>query len=564
MKIRFFRATLLAIAGLVGGGGVAWSQTYTPYPAPAASPKTPAFVPRYCPPTCPAIQTPAPATPVLEPVPAHPPLLPVEPAVRSARLSQASPPVIVPGHMPAAMGIAPQAMPSRVAHVPMDPALLRSEQVMQSAYRPATGHISSGPSGFGNADPLPVFNRPYSPPSAMVPATAGSPAIISRKPMPGVPQAVAPTNVRSVPAATPNTSGRIARPATGSIRSGPLPSSGPPSVMTRPVSTTPGKFAVSQPMPARPNFDVGTPRPAMDEPVPPPPNMPNMPAVPRGSAAPPAAPGPAEIGFSDPIVTNEDGQVLYYGVPEHFGMACHRYSVQADFEALFLRYHRADGVRVGTDNTDLVETGFEFAPRITVGVNALDGLGARARWFDYRVVQGGVTAGDTLTIDTYSFDVELFDRYVLSPCTTVELSGGVRYNDFTERMFDNEGAGELRENSFDGYGGLIGAEIRRRAWGGEVFARTRGAVLMSDRTTSNVTSGVDLLTDTTQGMLEIAIGVERSTQLRNGMVLRLRAGGEWQNWFNYSSAFSGTDENVFEGLSDVGLGGFLLGVGLDF
>jgi hypothetical protein len=40
-----------------------------------------------------------------------------------------------------------------------------------------------------------------------------------------------------------------------------------------------------------------------------------------------------------------------------------------------------------------------------------------------------------------------------------------------------------------------------------------------------------------------------------------RAAGEWQNWYNYSSAFNATDENEFDGASDVGFGGVVLGAG---
>ena len=79
----------------------------------------------------------------------------------------------------------------------------------------------------------------------------------------------------------------------------------------------------------------------------------------------------------------------------------------------------------------------------------------------------------------------------------------------------------------------------------------------------------DVIVDSTQGMMEIAVGYEWSTNICNNSLLRARIGYEWQNWYNYSSAFSGPldlggREEVFVGPADVGFSGFTVGVGLDY
>ena len=76
----------------------------------------------------------------------------------------------------------------------------------------------------------------------------------------------------------------------------------------------------------------------------------------------------------------------------------------------------------------------------------------------------------------------------------------------------------------------------------------------------------DLL-DSTQGMTEIALGLEYSECLDSGATLFLRASAEWQNWFNYSSSFEDVDGGggsgeAFGGQSDVGFGGYVLSAGL--
>lgn len=246
-------------------------------------------------------------------------------------------------------------------------------------------------------------------------------------------------------------------------------------------------------------------------------------------------------------------------------------------ELLLLRYHRADGVRIGADPGERTEFGFEPATRYTLGVVSPGGVGIRGRYFNYDHFEGAedAAAGDGIGVDTYNVDLELFDTFVMSDQWAAEVSAGGRYNDFSEQMID---VGELdfRSVDFDGVGLLAGLELRRLAGLGHLYARARGAVLQGDKTILNVdgpvgptVQGPVTLTDTTMTVMELALGFEANYQLSNGAVLFGRAGGEMQNWANYSNAFDTitnaiTGEGVFDGVSDIGFGGIALSGGVSY
>jgi hypothetical protein len=248
-----------------------------------------------------------------------------------------------------------------------------------------------------------------------------------------------------------------------------------------------------------------------------------------------------------------------------------------DAEALFFKYRRAGGVRVGADNPgENVFGDYKASPRITLGYISGGGLGFRARYFDWDHAQQSRNGPDeVLAVDTFSVDMELFDEIRLNDKWAVEVSGGVRYNEFNEAMIDQ---GETRINDFDGWGGIVGLELTRKLGRcGALYARARGAVLVDDKYLFNTgfDSGLgaaretDVIVDSTQGMMEIAVGYEWSRALCNDSLFKARIGYEWQNWYNYSSAFPGPlsadgNEEVFVGPADVGFNGFSVMVGLDY
>jgi len=253
-------------------------------------------------------------------------------------------------------------------------------------------------------------------------------------------------------------------------------------------------------------------------------------------------------------------------------------------EVLFFRYHRADGVRAGSFNnfppavTDDVQFDHAASPRFTLGYVADNGLGFRVRAWDYDQTGGAVFPGTgvSMAVDTFTIDLEIFEDIQLNDCWSLELSGGVRYNDFTETMIDPIPAGQFRQNAFSGYGGILGVEATRSlgGWGG-LYARGRAGILMDDKFVRNVRgpgtpNQVAVLTDSVLGQTEIALGYEATRYVGNSL-FTLRAGYEWQQWHNYSTAFTPVTSTPpanppasFAGLSDVGFAGFTAMLGFEY
>jgi hypothetical protein len=248
----------------------------------------------------------------------------------------------------------------------------------------------------------------------------------------------------------------------------------------------------------------------------------------------------------------------------------------SEAELLFLRYHRADGVRIGTEADEAGEFDFEPATRFSLGTVAPGGIGARVRWFDYDHHETIELPGNGLGVDTYTLDFELFEAFALNQNWAMEISGGVRYVNFQEAMIDSD---ETRLNGFNGAGLITGVEARRAVGGlGLLYARTRLAVVQDDKIVYNSdavlgeTQSVRLI-DTTGGMLELAVGSEVNYALAAGPVLFARSGLEWHNWWNFSSNFATVDdaviggvdtESIFSGASDVGFGGFTFSLGMSY
>jgi hypothetical protein len=241
----------------------------------------------------------------------------------------------------------------------------------------------------------------------------------------------------------------------------------------------------------------------------------------------------------------------------------------SEAELLFLRYHRADGIRIGSGANESGEFDFEPAYRFSLGTIAPNGIGFRTRYFHYDHFETIEDPGDGLGVDTYTIDFELFEAFALNQNWAMEISGGIRYANFKEQMID-AGAGDFRAIGFNGAGLVTGIEARRALGGiGLLYARTRLAVVQDDKTVLNVDGGVVnqnvRLIDTTGGMLELAVGSEINYALANGAVLFARSGLEWQNWWNFSNEFDFlTGEDFFDGASDVGFGGFTFSLGMSY
>jgi hypothetical protein len=239
-----------------------------------------------------------------------------------------------------------------------------------------------------------------------------------------------------------------------------------------------------------------------------------------------------------------------------------------ELEATYFRYHRADGLRVGSDAlADDINPGrFFAAPRFTVGYISAGGLGIRGRfWHFNQVLNPNEGAPSALAVDTYNVDLELFERFNVNGPWDFEVFGGVRYNSFDENMDDMVGGeNEHRRVGFQGFGLIGGMEARRQMQRGAIYGRARFGILMDDKSLINSGSGTQQLFDTALGVTEIAMGYEWSRPTARGSWVWARFGVEYQQWQNFSSNFTAgtaSPEAFWTGASDVGFAGFTASVG---
>lgn len=248
-------------------------------------------------------------------------------------------------------------------------------------------------------------------------------------------------------------------------------------------------------------------------------------------------------------------------------------------ELLFFRYHRADGVRVGLNAGESGDFDFNPAYRVSLGTIAPNGIGFRTRYFEYDHTE---SIGDgQIGVDTYTIDFELFEAFELNQNWALEISGGVRYAHFNETIIDTGEVGgvDRRINGFNGAGLITGLEARRAVGFGLLYARTRLGVVQDDKHVTNTLGGAALtdnrLIDTTAGMVELALGAEVNYELGNGSVLFARSGVEWQNWWNFSSAYAANvnpaggvladvADSIYGGPADIGFAGLTFSLGLSY
>ena len=255
-----------------------------------------------------------------------------------------------------------------------------------------------------------------------------------------------------------------------------------------------------------------------------------------------------------------------YGSVPGYGPDCRSTGLSVEVEATLFRYYRADGVRTNSTLGSEMTFGLQAAPRVTVGYTAANGMGIRARWWEFSQVETGNAQdpADFIDVDTYTVDVEVFQDMILNDIIDMEISGGVRYNDFREALHDvSSGANRLHLNEFDGIGLLGALEFRAHLYRhGSVFGRGRIAGVVGDRVAVDDITDLVLQNDTIQGMYELALGYQYSRTLSSGAVLFAEVAGELQHWQNFSSGFEDTNSSDdFGGPADVGFAGIVFAAG---
>jgi hypothetical protein len=170
----------------------------------------------------------------------------------------------------------------------------------------------------------------------------------------------------------------------------------------------------------------------------------------------------------------------------------------------------------------------------------------------------------TVGVQAYNIDLELFQEYGLGCDTTLELALGVRY---AELWYDSAHPSYLTTSilsNFSGFGGTMGAELKRTVFRGDVYARARFSVLVGDPSVRVTNIFGDSFTnhaeDTVATQTELALGYEVRRYTNLGEV-SLRGGVEWQHWANAAAA----QQHFFGGdiMEDAGFAGFVVGFGLE-
>lgn len=205
-------------------------------------------------------------------------------------------------------------------------------------------------------------------------------------------------------------------------------------------------------------------------------------------------------------------------------------------DLLFMELNRADGF-----SQDVF--GYETAPRFRIGYETSEGAGVRFQYWSWEHSAASGQNGAPSGADTYNLDLGAYRTLTLARGLDLELSGGVRYSDYSD--FNIADAGQV--TGFTGFGGYLGVKVTQ-----DMLFDTQGYVrgkwvLLADDSNDNGAVGFDA----NRGQQELAIGIEKELSIAS-MTTTGRFGYEWQEWDGYQDDSDG-------GLS---FAGFILG--LDF
>lgn len=176
-------------------------------------------------------------------------------------------------------------------------------------------------------------------------------------------------------------------------------------------------------------------------------------------------------------------------------------------EVLWLKAFNSEG--------DFGDFNFDEGFRFWAGYQRADGLGVRARFFDYEQI-----ANNNDEFDVTAFDLEVYDSFQLSCNWDLVIGAGIRYLDY----FDNDDGGDVdSDNAITGVGPVITAELYRHV-------NDRLALYAIGRESIVVGNGLDEGTaeeDMTLSVTEIQLGAQMHRDW-NGSYLFGRIGWEAQ------------------------------------
>jgi len=241
------------------------------------------------------------------------------------------------------------------------------------------------------------------------------------------------------------------------------------------------------------------------------------------------------------------------------------FSVILKGENTFLSYTQEGGV------TDMDGASVDFdpsyAPRGEIGILFHRGLGIRYRYWTYNTNERSADYGGVCDVDTFSWDMELFQKIRITEKNEMEWAVGFRRLNFKHYLTGSI-PGHYLDSELTAGGVTVALEAKRKIWYGKFYARGRFSILVGDSDIIYVQNNSVYpykAVDNTAYQTELALGYELNLPLYSWGTLNVSAGGEWQNWSNIvpaDTSFGGIGND--DVLEDVGFVGFVLGIGLEF
>lgn len=200
------------------------------------------------------------------------------------------------------------------------------------------------------------------------------------------------------------------------------------------------------------------------------------------------------------------GTAIDYFAPGTDKCGCNTWTVGG--ELLLLKAFQSDG--------NFGDLNYEAGYRLWAAWQRPDGLGVRARLFDYSAAVAGGSA-----VSTTAFDVEVIDSLQLGCNWTLIVAGGIRYLDLTSSQGD----------AFAGLGPVATAELYRTInCNTQLYAISRYSILCDGG--PNPAGNAD----NTLSTLELQLGIQRTRELDNGGLAFFRLGWEAQQYDDASDS----------------------------
>jgi hypothetical protein len=136
----------------------------------------------------------------------------------------------------------------------------------------------------------------------------------------------------------------------------------------------------------------------------------------------------------------------------------------AEIQNLFLRTH------VSSEVTGKLREKYEWSPRVVMGYESANGLGARMRWWSYSRTNSTVSGSDSFHIDLDVLDAEGTARFSSKRADLV-IAGGFRYANFEIAEDDDEIAADLPGITFAADGRMAICCVGRSQWSAVCGAR---------------------------------------------------------------------------------------------